>query len=358
MLRLLYRWLIRLHPLCFRQRFGEEMLEIFEEVSGHRGVASLFADAFVSLSRQWVLRSEFREPILVAAPIFRSFNPYKPRPTALVNGVLISAALLFTVVLTMGHGGSPRQAFLIGAYHPSPHLIPLDRSSFTESELNTVVNFGREPEDPWREIASVYFKLVRVLGVLDADQDLVISRWEITAAPAALLRLDINHDGKLSPEECGFSLGGDSVFDPEFVRRARLEFMRANPVLAALDADHDGEISEAEIVNSPAALRRLDKNGDGSLTPDEVLPDKAANQAAIIFSRLDTDRDGKISLAERGGDEARPLRELLDSADRNHDGVVTVDELTDELRLREERRRQFENAVRRGGFGVRPGAPK
>jgi len=358
MLRLLYLWLIRLHPLCFRQRFGEEMLEIFEEVFGHRGVGSLLADAFVSLFRQWVLRSEFRAPILVAGPIFRSFDSYKPRPAALVNGVLISAALLFAIVLTMGHGGSPARAFPIGVYHPSPHLMPLDRSAFTESELNTVVKFGSEPVDPWREIASIYYKAIRVLGILDADQDLVISPWEIAAAPAALRRLDMDHDGKLSPEECGFSLGANSVLDPEFVRRARLEFMRANPVLAALDADSDGEISEAEIRTSAAALRKLDRNGDGSLTPDEVIPDKVANQAAMILSRLDTDRDGKISLAERASDEARPLRELLEGADRNHDGVVTAEELTEELRIREELRRQFENALRTGGFGGRPGAVK
>jgi len=357
--RLLYLWLIRLHPLCFRQRFGEEMLQIFEEVSGHRGVASLFADAFVSLFRQWALRSEFREPILVADRIFRSFDSYKPRPVALLNGVLISAALLFAVVLTMGHGGSPARAFLIGAYHPSPHLMPLDHSAFAESELNSVVKFGSEPVDPWREIASIYFKLIRVLGVLDADQDLVISRWEIVAAPAALRRLDMDHDGKLSPEECGFSLGAYAErLDPQFVRRARVEFMRANPVLVALDADGDGEISEAEISKSPAALRKLDRNGDGNLTPDEVIPDKVANQAMMILSGLDTGRDGKISLAERASDEARPLRDLLEGADRNRDGVVTVDELTEELRLREEQKRQFENAVRTGGFGVRPGAVK
>jgi len=350
MLRRLYFWLICLHPPCFRQRFGEEMLDIFEEVSGHRGVTSLFADAFVSLFRQWVLRSEFKEPILVADPIFRSFDPYKPRPTALVNGVLISAALLFAVVLTMGHGGSPRQAFLIGVYHPSPQLVPLDRASFTESELNTVVKFGREPADPWREIASIYFKVVRVLGVLDADQDLVISRWEIVTAPAALRGLDTDHDGKLSPEECGFSLGADSIRNPEFVARARLQFMRGHPVLAALDADGDGEISETEITNSAAALRKLDKNGDGNLTPDELLPDNASNQAAMILSRLDTDRDGKISLAERDSGEGRMLRDVLEGADRNHDGVVTVEELTKELRIRVEQRRQFESAVRSGGL--------
>jgi EF hand len=49
--------------------------------------------------------------------------------------------------------------------------------------------------------------------------------------------------------------------------------MRLNPVLAALDADHDGEISADEIKNSAAALRTLGKTHDGSLTPDELLPD-------------------------------------------------------------------------------------
>jgi hypothetical protein len=44
------------------------------------------------------------------------------------------------------------------------------------------------------------------------------------------------------------------------------------PIIAALDANHDGVIDEAEIANAPAALRTLDRNGDGKLTMDELLP--------------------------------------------------------------------------------------
>ena len=43
-----------------------------------------------------------------------------------------------------------------------------------------------------------------------------------------------------------------------------------SPLMAALDANGDGIIDEQEIENAPAALKKLDKNGDGKLTPDEL----------------------------------------------------------------------------------------
>ena|SRR5436190_2818738 len=44
------------------------------------------------------------------------------------------------------------------------------------------------------------------------------------------------------------------------------------PIVAALDANHDGVIDSQEIDNAPVALRKLDKNGDGQLTLDELMP--------------------------------------------------------------------------------------
>ena len=38
------------------------------------------------------------------------------------------------------------------------------------------------------------------------------------------------------------------------------------PVLVALDADKDGEISSSEMENAVAALKTLDKNKDGKLS--------------------------------------------------------------------------------------------
>jgi hypothetical protein len=53
MIRSLYRSMLRLHPPGFRQQYAEEMLWIYDETAG-AGAASLLADGFFSLVRQWM----------------------------------------------------------------------------------------------------------------------------------------------------------------------------------------------------------------------------------------------------------------------------------------------------------------
>lgn len=52
----------------------------------------------------------------------------------------------------------------------------------------------------------------------------------------------------------------------------RVGGIRVLPVMTALDADGDGEISAAEIKRSVSALKKLDKNKDDKLTEAELLP--------------------------------------------------------------------------------------
>src|SRR5438034_1081380 len=44
------------------------------------------------------------------------------------------------------------------------------------------------------------------------------------------------------------------------------------PVFEALDKDHDGALSAEEIQAASESLKKLDKNGDGKLTEDELHP--------------------------------------------------------------------------------------
>lgn len=112
-LRSAYVWTLRLHPRRFRQSFADEMLLIFDQVAGNHAAArlaeaKLVGDGIVSLVRQWALRSEFRcEPTVAVAalpaadgvPAFYTFGSFKPRPTALIHGLILSIAVLCAALL-------------------------------------------------------------------------------------------------------------------------------------------------------------------------------------------------------------------------------------------------------------------
>lgn len=346
MLRWLYLQLLGAHPDEFRHRFCDEMLEVFDDSRGFSERLPLLLDGLVSLWRQWVLRPEFRQPWRPVTSsgsgyellTFQQIEPYKPRRIALAQGGLMAVLLLLAVVNAINHGGGKQHDFLIGMHRPGYGLIKVNRASMEGGPLNTTVETGAGSDDPLRPYALSYFRIIRVLSAVDGDHDLVISAAEMLNAPEALRRLDLNHDGKLSAEECGFLLPGDFEGTLQQLARSRRGFMRASPVLAAMDSDHDGEISAAEIANSPATLQSLDFNHDGSLTQYELLPYQAVSQAAEMISRFDTNDDGVIGLLEIPDEDAdaASIRRLLTAADRNHDGIVTPGELIVELSVRTE----------------------
>jgi hypothetical protein len=56
-IRAVYRGFLWLHPSSFEERFGQELLWIFDlRRESETGTALLF-DCFVSLGRQWIFRS-------------------------------------------------------------------------------------------------------------------------------------------------------------------------------------------------------------------------------------------------------------------------------------------------------------
>ena len=55
---------------------------------------------------------------------------------------------------------------------------------------------------------------------------------------------------------------------------------RTSPIIEALDADHDHNISAEEIKDAVVALLTLDKNKDGQLSPDEYRPAGAGGPGA------------------------------------------------------------------------------
>ncbi len=185
---------------------------------------------------------------------------------------------------------------------------------------------------------------IPLLLALDADQDGEVSAAEIENAVAALKTLDKNNDGKLSSEELrpqfGFpggrvGPGGPGDFGPpggpgDFGPPGgpggfgppggpgmpgpgggfRLPPM---PLMEALDADNDEEISASEIKNAIPALKKLDKNSDGKLSSEEWLPQlggaggfgpPGGSQRTELVAKFDADADGKLNDKERAAARA------------------------------------------------------
>src|SRR6185503_8337494 len=104
-----------------------------------------------------------------------------------------------------------------------------------------------------------------LLAALDSDRNGSLSASEVAAAPVVLTALDLNEDGMISPDEQQANQVGGRLARN---RRGATSFN----LVFTLDANHDGDIQLLEIANAVSSLKRLDRNGDGELTPDELRP--------------------------------------------------------------------------------------
>jgi hypothetical protein len=113
-------------------------------------------------------------------------------------------------------------------------------------------------------------------------------------------------------------------------------YFRDVRVLGAIDSNHDLILSADEIARSAAALRALDRDRDGSLSPEECgfetdpgLDPGLQRRTRVWFMRvhpvlaaIDTDRDGTLSAVEIATAPA-----ALGTLDWDHDGELSGDEL-------------------------------
>lgn len=152
--------------------------------------------------------------------------------------------------------------------------------------------------------------------------------------------LDTNRDGKLTADELAperkdailradANKDGAVTFD-EFAARSRQFLVRRVEVeFKALDADHDGKLTKAEVDaarGKPMLLLIADADKDGVVTKDELAKAFASRGGQVtdrVFEALDADKDGKIGAAEWQAAGERRFARL----DRNKDGAVTADEL-------------------------------
>ena len=114
--------------------------------------------------------------------------------------------------------------------------------------------------------------------ILDADQDGRLSVRELRDVWARLAPFDRNRDGCISPNE--IPLQYQVVVNPGGPNYAAGQTQNGRPAVVVTPA------------RGPLWFRKMDRNGDGELSPREFLG------TSEDFRRLDTDGDGLISVAE------------------------------------------------------------
>ena len=114
-----------------------------------------------------------------------------------------------------------------------------------------------------------------------------------------------------------------------------------NPVLEAIDADKNGELSAEEIANAATALKTLDKNSDGKLDMAETRPNfegmgrgfggppggGQGGGSEEMMNRLiamDANKNGKLEKEE----VPERMQSMFSRADKNEDGAIDKEEMT------------------------------
>ena len=208
-----------------------------------------------------------------------------PMPAFIVATILMWAGVVCTAAAQeRGRGGGPPPPSMVRSALDSngdgvisaseieaapASLRRLDRNGDGRLDANEL----RPPAPP-----TVSDELTTTLMGFDADKDGRLTRAEVPERFQGLFeRADANKDGVLTAEEIRQSAAQQDQSSPTTrggggEGRGRGGFAFPDPVMTALDTDHDNALSASEIAGAAKALLTLDRNADGQLTADEMQP--------------------------------------------------------------------------------------
>ncbi len=165
---------------------------------------------------------------------------------------------------------------------------------------------------------------VRMLKEFGNPGDMKLTKDEVKAGVDKIFdQIDVNHDGQITPGEY------------RAYRKEQIKQWKAQHAKADGDKAQNGQPQGDQAQNSqaPADQSKTDqaqnddnKGGDGNRhhrPHGRFMHEGGFMRGAMIFRFADKDENGQISKQEAEDAAAK----LFDRLDRNHDGVVTLDDM-------------------------------
>jgi Ca2+-binding EF-hand superfamily protein len=245
--------------------------------------------------------------------------------------LLVLPLLLPFAVVAQGPGGTPPpRVFLValdtdGDGQLSAVEIAAASASLAKLDKNHDGKITSEEYSQKLKDETAGTELLTRLMVMDRNGDGVLTVSEVPERMKPMFeRGDANHDGKLTGEEIKAMAATQA--DPQGRPVGRGNFNSMDPIILALDVDKDGVISVEEIAGAPAALKTLDKDGDGALNTAELRMRAQTNEqrAAHLFDEWDTNQDKALTKAELPD----RMQAQFETIDTNHDGKIDLVEAT------------------------------
>ena len=158
---------------------------------------------------------------------------------------------------------------------------------------------------------------------LDRDSNYTLDAEEIADAGSNIMRLDTNGDGSVSSDEFEMTnlRGG---FHPP-----------THPFATALDTNRDQRIDKSEVAEASRSLLRLDDNGDGQISFNEVHPKGFPGRPggpgqAMLDGSQSTPPNRPGARRAPSGTTSDAVQRFM-SLDKNGDNVITRNEIPDRL---------------------------
>ena len=156
--------------------------------------------------------------------------------------------------------------------------------------------------------------------------DKVMTRAEVQAKVRDhFAKIDANRDGVVTSDEMAGMHGpmNHRMMATHDGAEAPVMAEQPNVVFDRIDANHDGMISRDEFAkNRQVRIEKRIVMRDGKAEGGKHMKRMHAGMGGMMMRMADTNKDGKITLAEA---EAAAVQHF-DMADSNHDGKITRDE--------------------------------